>query len=248
MKTKAKLQVLELFKGTGSISKALHKLLGDRVEVVSLDIESKYKPTICTDIMQWDYKSAFPPGRFDFIWASPVCHYYSMGKRMVRDKSNLEANRKESDKMVQRVLDIIQYFKPKAWLMENPQTGCLKTRDVVRGIPFADANYCRYGYVYSKRTRFWGNQGLIDKLKPLLKVCCKKDHCQHSSITSKGNLKHHYSIASGPSKGYRPMKEMWKMMRQITQMHTQTRTEILFSIPPALTETLMQTVIDIALS
>jgi len=41
-----KLKVLELFKGTGSISKALHKIFGDRVEVVSLDIEPKYQPRI----------------------------------------------------------------------------------------------------------------------------------------------------------------------------------------------------------
>ena len=208
-----KLKVLELFKGTGSISKALRKLLGDRVEVVSLDIEPKFQPTICTDISQWKYKKEFPVGNFDFIHASPVCHHYSMGKRGVKDKSKQEANRIDSDKMVQRVLDIIDYFQPKSWLLENPQTGELKNRDVVAGIPFADACYCRYDYVYAKKTRFWGSANLIDQLKPVLKICSKIDHCQHSSITNKDNLKHHYSIASGPSKGYRPQKIMWQMMR-----------------------------------
>ena len=132
-------------------------------------------------------------------------------------------------------------------MLENPQTGELKNRDVIRGIPYVDACYCMYGYVYSKRTRFWGSANLIDQLKPVLKVCCKTDHCPYSSITTKGNLKHHYSIASGPSKGYRPMKEMWQMMRQITGMHTQSTTEVLFTIPPALTKVLMQTVIALFL-
>ena len=208
-----KLKVLELFKGTGSISKALRNLLGNRVEVVSLDIDSKFQPTICTDILQWNYTQAFPVGYFHFIHASPVCHHYSMGKRGVKDKSMQEANRIDSDKMVQRVLDIISHFQPTVWLLENPQTGELKNRAVVAGIPFADACYCRYGYAYAKKTRFWGSANLVDQLKPVLKICCKRDHCQHSSITNKDNLKHYYSIASGPSKGYRPMKEMWKMMR-----------------------------------
>ena len=88
-----KLKVLELFKGTGSISKALHNLLGDRVEIVSLDIEPKFQPTICTDIFDWKYKKEFPVGYFHFIHASPVCHHYSMGKRNVKDKSMQEANR-----------------------------------------------------------------------------------------------------------------------------------------------------------
>lgn len=95
-----KLRILELFKGTGSISKVLHHLLGDRFEVVSLDIEPKYQPTICIDIMEWEYKRAYPIGYFHFIWASPVCHHYSMGKRLCRDKTLQEANRIESDKMV----------------------------------------------------------------------------------------------------------------------------------------------------
>lgn len=211
MNSKPKLKILELFCGTKSISKALHKLLGNKVEIISLDIESKYKPTICTDIMTWDYKSAFPVGYFDFVWASPPCTFYSQGKHMLRDKSNLEANRKESDKIVQRVLDIIQYYSPRSFLVENPATGDLKNRKVIQGIPHTDACYCRYGYVYSKRTRFWGSANLINQLN--LKVCCKSDHCQHSSITTKGNLKHHYSIASGPSKGYLPSKDMWILMR-----------------------------------
>ena len=40
-------------------------------EVVSLDIVSKFEPTILCDIRSWDY-TTFPP-----VWASPVCTEYS---------------------------------------------------------------------------------------------------------------------------------------------------------------------------
>ena len=51
------MKVLELFKGTGSITKYYENT---DIEVISLDILQKYNPTICTDIMTWDYKVYYP--------------------------------------------------------------------------------------------------------------------------------------------------------------------------------------------
>ena len=58
-----------------------------------------------------------------------------------------------ADALVQRCLDIIAYWRPRYWFIENPQTGLLKTRDVVQGIPYVDLDYCMYGAPYRKRTR-----------------------------------------------------------------------------------------------
>ena len=69
------MRLLELFKGTGSIGKWCEKAHPDW-DVVSLDILPKFKPTICSDIMDWDYKT-YPTGYFDIIWASPECKVYS---------------------------------------------------------------------------------------------------------------------------------------------------------------------------
>ena len=68
------MRVLELFKGSGSIT----NYYKDRydVEIISLDYNSKYNPTICCDIMDFDYKK-YDVGYFDIIWGSPCCCLHS---------------------------------------------------------------------------------------------------------------------------------------------------------------------------
>ena len=65
------MRLLELFSGTGSVGRAFGW------EVTSLDNNPKASPTICSDILQWDYK-AFEPGHFDAVWASPCCTEFSI--------------------------------------------------------------------------------------------------------------------------------------------------------------------------
>jgi len=157
------LKVLELFSGTGSVGKCCKELGYD---VLSIDLE--LPADINIDIMEWDYKQ-YKSGDFDIIWASPPCTFYSnlqncwIGRPKkdgtILTKELLEEKRKESDKLVQRTLDIIEYFKPYYWFMENPQTGQLKDRDVVAGLPFYDVDYCMYSdWGYQKRTRIWTNK------------------------------------------------------------------------------------------
>jgi hypothetical protein len=67
-----------------------------------------------------------------------------------------------------KTLEIIQQLNPKYWLIENPQTGLLVKQDFMKGLPFVDASYCKYGMPYRKQTRFWTN---IPNLK--LETCNK---------------------------------------------------------------------------
>ena len=60
------------FCGTKSVGRAFEAA---GWEVVSLDIVSKFEPTILCDIRSWDYTTF--PGHFDMVWASPVCTEYS---------------------------------------------------------------------------------------------------------------------------------------------------------------------------
>ena len=159
------MKVLELFKGTGSVGKCISILHPDW-EITSLDILNKYKPTICCDIMDWDYK-VYEPKHFDIIWASPECKVYSTlqqslnigrwGKTRDEQKANLEKKRRENDKYVLRVLDIIDYLKPAKWFIENPWASNMKTIPQLAALDSYRFDYCRFGFDYQKPTRIWSN-------------------------------------------------------------------------------------------
>ena len=118
------MRLLELFCGTQSVGKAFKKQGWD---VVSLDLNPKAGATITADILTWDY-TVFEKGSFDFVWASPPCTFYSIARTTARSPRNLEL----ADSIVARTLEIIRFLEPKAWLVENPASGYLKTRDVVQ--------------------------------------------------------------------------------------------------------------------
>jgi hypothetical protein len=149
-------KVLELFSGTGSIRKVC-----DTVgwETISLDLVENVDHKV--DILDFDYKQ-YPVGFFDIVWASPPCTEYSRAKtRGVRD---IDA----ANKIVLKTLEIIDYFNPTWWFIENPQTGKLKDQPFMASLPYVDCDYCMYGKPYRKRTRIWSNKTLN------LKLCDKK--------------------------------------------------------------------------
>ena len=161
------MRILELFSGTQSVGKVARELGWD---VVSLDIEDykgKHAPTIKTDIMEWDYKKAYAPKHFDVVWASPPCVYYCRlqhinlnRKRKANgelwQQDDWERDKASSDEVVKRTLAIIDYFEPTTWFLENPQTGLLKDREIIQGVPFVDVDFCMYSdWGYRKRTRMW---------------------------------------------------------------------------------------------
>ena len=54
----ARLRFLDLFSGTGSISKAFR---ASGHECDSLDLDARFVPTFCVNILEWDHK-ALPRG------------------------------------------------------------------------------------------------------------------------------------------------------------------------------------------
>ena len=159
------MRFLDLCAGTQSIQKSLPK----HVDVTSVDICAKNKPTIVSDILKWDYKRQFPKRYFDVIWASPPCTEYSTAKTVGTRDFAL------ADSIVKRCLEIIQYFKPPMWFMENPGGGALlETRPFMR-----DWNryknvccYCKYNFPYRKITNIWTNRKNLN-----LKNCNAKTPC-----------------------------------------------------------------------
>ena len=190
------IKVLSLFSGTKSISK---ECILRNWEVISVDIEKKFNPSILTDIMTWDY-TIYEPGHFDIITASPVCLWWSILRRSNIGRFGITSDTLRADidtygkPMVNKVFEIIDYFKPKYWWIENPQTGLMKT--YITDKPYYDVDYCRYGFEYRKRTRFWTN---ITNFEPI--PLCKQDCESIVTITrasgkiSKLHKKHYNSKA-----------------------------------------------------
>lgn len=190
------MRLLELFSGTKSVSKAVGNQFN---EIVSVDIINKNNPTHCIDILHWDYKQ-YPIGYFDCIWASPPCTEYS---KILYGRPNRPRNLILANKIVAKTIEIIDYFKPNKWFMENPETGLLKDQDIVLGIPFYDVDYCMYSnFGYRKRTRIWTN---IDNFNP--KLCNK--HC--GNMTGK---KHNKSCGNGKY-GSTTLQERYRIPEQL---------------------------------
>ncbi len=77
--------LLELFCGTKSVGKVAEKR---GYTVISLDNRPETDPTICADLLEWNYKDIQTP---DFIWASPPCTTFSIAAHgLHRNKGNME--------------------------------------------------------------------------------------------------------------------------------------------------------------
>tara|TARA_R110000796_G_scaffold39576_4_gene98606 strand:+ start:3712 stop:4431 length:720 start_codon:yes stop_codon:yes gene_type:complete len=170
---------LELFSGTGSVGKVCKKL---GWEVVSLDLE--LEADININILDWDYK-VYPKDHFDLIWSSPPCVSYSnlqscwLGRKkadgIIYTKEIMESSMKESDKLVLKTFEIIEYFNPEFWFLENPATGKLKSRNIMKDKPFYDVSYCMYSdWGYEKKTRVWTNKVGFNN-----KICDKSGSCMN---------------------------------------------------------------------
>ena len=129
------MKLLELFSGTRSVGIVAEDI---GYEVISLDLKGA---DINIDILDWEYKE-YPVGYFDVIWSSPPCTEYSIAKTIgVRDIEG-------ANKIVEKTLEIIRYFQPKKWMLENPQTGLLKYQTFMIFLPYDDCDYCKYGKPY----------------------------------------------------------------------------------------------------
>ena len=168
------MRVLELFSGTGSVG----KICKERGwEVISLDLKGA---DININILNWDY-TVYPVGHFDIIWASPPCDTFSILRQTwIGRKLKCHQGEVCTAELLQRDIDtiglpilrkteeIISYFNPTLYFIENPQTG--KMKYYMTHHPHYDVDYCKYSnWGYKKRTRIWTNlKGFIPKI-------CNKD-------------------------------------------------------------------------
>ena len=156
-------KVLELFSGTRSVGKCCDKLGWESYSVDLMSDDADFKG----DIMEFDYKQ-FPKDSFDIVWASPPCTNYSklqdgwlgrMRKGQIYTREIQEKEMTADDKLVIRTLEIIEYFNPEHWFIENPASSRMKDRTFMKDKPFYLVDYCMYSdWGYRKRTRIWTNK------------------------------------------------------------------------------------------
>ena len=170
-KTGTPMRLLELFSGTGSVGKVAQQ---HGFVVTSVDINRKANPTFRKDIMRWKYKE-FPPGYFDMIWASPPCNTFSHMQYGLIGRPSKEYNGQIFTRelmiaqqeeygvpILNKVKEIIEYFQPGNYFIENPKTGRMK--DYMHEYKYTDVCYCMYGFDYKKPTRIWhNNEEFIDE-------------------------------------------------------------------------------------
>lgn len=165
------MRFLDLFSGAHSVGNFAREL---GYEVVSLDL---HDATICCDVLKWNYHE-FPVGHFDVIWASPPCETFSKARLSNINRNGFTRESIELDMIergvpvLRKTQEIVAYFQPRTWFLENPQTGFMKNF-MNASIPFYDVDYCKYtNWGYRKRTRIWYGGVQNENFIPLL---CRKD-------------------------------------------------------------------------
>jgi hypothetical protein len=151
------IKVLELFAGSRSVGKVAEEL---GMEVFSSDINNFDGINYVVNILEFDYsKVPFTP---DVIWASPPCtgfsvaaigHHWTGGKGAYIPKTETA---RLGIELVKKTLEIIDYYKPKYWFMENPR-GVLRKMDIVKNLKRNTVTYCQYGDERMKPTDIWTN-------------------------------------------------------------------------------------------
>jgi len=170
------MRILEIFSGTQSLAIAAQ---ARGHEVVTLDVCSRHGPTICTDILTWDY-TALDPTHFQYIHASCPCEGYSRA-RSTGGERPLES----ADQLVIRTLEILDHFDA-LWTIENPAGSLLWKRPVATRMPLrVTTSYCRYGFDYRKSTTFASNF-LLSLRPPCNRDCDAMEGGRHKAHAQKG--------------------------------------------------------------
>ena len=171
------MKLLEIFKGTGSVGKVAKKMKFN--DIVSIDFDPIFTPTIETDILKWNYKKFYSETNFipDFIWASPPCNTFSPLSYPLKERNTETAEpysdrAKTGTKILYKTLQIINFFlklnPDMKFCIENPR-GMMRNDKKMKKIYKETTYYCYYGDIKQKATDFWSN--FVMNLKPIDGKC-----------------------------------------------------------------------------
>jgi hypothetical protein len=184
------MRLLEVFCGTKSFGKVFEK---HNWEVISLDNDAQWSPTILANVLDWDFKN-FDKNYFNHIHFSPPCIMMSQlqqswyGRYKGRGENKYlwteEIHLKElekSDLILHKINEIINYFENITFTIENPyhkKSNSIIKRNILN-YPFEIVDYCRYNHPIKKPTTIFNNFNL-----KLLRCNKYKDN-EHKHISYK---------------------------------------------------------------
>lgn len=159
--------ILSLFDYTGNWSKPYRE---NGYNVIQVDLQRGQ------DILTWDYTKI--DNVYGILAAVPCTDFAVVGGRWWKDKDK-DGRTEQSKKLVYKTLEIIDYFKPKFWVVENPVSRIHKCCSELGEVKFK-FNPCDFaGYCidkkeqeenrYNKQTWLWGefNNPVPKRLEPL---------------------------------------------------------------------------------
>jgi hypothetical protein len=169
-------RVLDLFSGLGGWGKPLAQR---GHEIVSVDVNPAFSPTVCTDILNLNADGL---GSFDLVLASPPCeafsvasigHHWAGGYRAYQPRTE---HARLSMALVRKTTDLIAAIAPRWWVIENPR-GVLRKLGLLDDHERITVTFCAYGDTRMKPTDLWG--GFPDSWKP--RPMCKNGRSCHEA-------------------------------------------------------------------
>lgn len=162
-----RLLMLDLCSGLGGASSAMREksLLTGIWQVITVDIEPSFNPSIVADVRDFTYSGVKP----DLIWASPPCVEFA------RESMPWSRTDQTPDMSIVRACyRIIQDVKPLFWIIENVRGAIPYFRDLLgdwrwhQGPWYLWGFFPEIGYIktWRKKGSFSGNQAAERALIP----------------------------------------------------------------------------------
>ena len=201
------LKMVDLFSGLGGASQAM--VDSPHWEVLRVDNFPLLRDVPHTMLADLTEDFAFDAHWFNpkVVWASPPCTSFSVASISTYWKGGKGAyipKKAESYigmALVQKAKDLIDYFKPKYYYIENPR-GVLRKLDVVQNLPIRHTIwYCQYGDSRAKPTDIWTNDDTWIP-RPVCKngnPDCDHERAPRGSRTGTQGLKGNYERSIVPS-------------------------------------------------
>jgi hypothetical protein len=139
--------IISLFDYSGSWSKPYREA---GYEVIQIDIK------LGIDILTWDYKG-IDKSRVVGVLAAPPCTHFSVSGNKYWEQKDLSGETQKMVALTKKTLEIIKYFNPYFWVLENPVGRIDSLIPELKKLRMMVFDPCDFGDAYTKKTILYGS-------------------------------------------------------------------------------------------